>query len=363
MDDQLKNLKSTLVQDLYKDFQFDAKNRQEVFNKIKNTTEFRKINRKERAQNRFRGFLTAAAYCGMFLFISSLLVQYFDSSQEPNRSAHTNPNPDNHAVIDNDPVVQPELGVLLESTIYKNEKYSFELTFPEDWKDNVRVEELESGVRFVFPSQEDYLQDLFRIDVQKISDRLKVLYEGGPDPSTDIAVSGEFVYRFSTPLDLNLTSEEDFQKYDKLRVLIPNILKSFAFIDSKSGLIGDTPYIYGFTSHYNEKYGFELNTPNKWKNLFEVKNTDNSMQLLFTKPGAEPTEFFSILFLNNEEWNALKASTNGEKDFTEITSKDGIIFVASITKENPFQEPELLYPFEMLKNEAHLLIETFGFLD
>ncbi|MHC0035616.1 hypothetical protein [Pseudoneobacillus sp. C159] len=363
MDDQLKKLKSTLTETAYKDFQFDTKNRQAVFQKIKNGGDFKKINTKERFHNRFRGLLTVAAYCGMVLLISSFLVKYFDSSDDPNRSAHKNPDPDNSEVVIKDPSFQPEVGDLLDSTSYKNTQYSFELTFPEEWKDNVRVEKLETGVRFFFPSQEDYQQDLFRIEVQKVADRLKTLYEGGPDPSTDIAVLGDNVYRFSTPLDLALTTEEEIQKYGELSSGLPNIIKSFQFMDNKSGNIGDTPYIYGSTSHYNKQYGFEINTPNKWKNMFEVRNSDKAMQLLFTKPGTEPTEFFSILFLSTEEWETLKSSTNKEQEFREITSKDGIVFVAAIVKENPFQDPELLYPFEMLKNEANLVIETFGFLD
>jgi hypothetical protein len=359
MEDQLKNIKSSIQETTFKDYQFDSRNRQEVFQRLRKRNNFKFGNRKQLIQNRFRGLLTALAYCGMLLVISSIILNYFDKQTSTIPNADPNPG----KVVPQNSALKPVTGEILIKNEYRNEKYAFKLFLPDEWIKVVWVEDTKDGVRFFYVGEDGYNQDLLRVDVVKIADRLKFLYEGDPDPSTEFAVLGEVVYRYSTPLDLALSSEEDIQKYGELNSQIPSVMQGFAFIDNKSGLIGETPYIYGFTPQYNELHGFEVNTPNKWQNLFQIKETETEMKFLFQKAGVEPTEFLSILYLSQNEWSNLQLTNNKENDFTVITSKDDTVFVAKTVKQNPFQESALFYPYEMLKIETKYVIESFQFLD
>jgi hypothetical protein len=359
MEDKLKNIKSSIQENTFKEYQFDSTNRQEVFLKLRKRNNLKFGNEKNVIQNRFRGLLTIFAYCGMLLLISSILINYFD---KPN-STMPNANPNYGEVEIKDPVLKPATGEILTKNVYKNNKYSFKLFLPDEWIKIVWVEDTKDGVRFFYVGEDGYIQDLLRLDVEKIEDRLKFFYEGNPDPSMDFAVLGDVVYRYSTPLDLALSLEKDLKKYGELNSQIPSVIKGFTFMDNKSGLIGETPYIYGFTPQYNQLHGFEVNTPNKWQNLFEIKETETEMKFLFHKDGVEPTEFLSIVFLSQEEWSNLQLTKNEEHDFTVITSKDDTVFVARTVKQNPFQESELFFPYEMLKIESKYVIESFQFLD
>jgi hypothetical protein len=359
MEDKLKNIKSSIQENTFKEYQFDSANRQEVFRKLRKRNKSKLVNEKNRIQNRFGGVLTILAYCGMLLLISSIVLNYFD---KPN-STMPNADPNYGEVEIKNPVQKPATGEILTKNVYINNKYSFKLFLPDKWIKIVWVEDTKEGVRFFYVGEDGYIQDLLRIDVEKIENRLKFFYEGNPDPSTDFAVLGDVVYRYSTPLDLALSLEKDLKKYGELNSQIPSVIKGFTFMDNKSGLIGETPYIYGFTPQYNQFHGFEVNTPNKWQNLFQIKEMETEMKFLFHKAGVEPTEFFSIVFLNQEEWSNLQLSKNEEYDFTVITSKDDTVFVARTVKQNPFQESELFFPYEMLKIESKYVIESFQFLD
>lgn len=359
MEDQLKNIKSSVQEKTFKDFHFDSRNRQEVFHKLRNGNNLKSRYRVQLIQNRFRGLLTILAYCGMLLLISSIVSNYVDKST----SIRPNANPNHGEVVTQEPIIKPEVGEILTKNEYVNDMYSFKLILPGEWIGVVWVEDTKGGVRFFYVGKDGYNQDLLRVNVEKIEDRLKFLYEGGPDPSTEFAVLGDGVYRYSTPLDLALSLEEDIQKYGTLNSQISSVIQSFAFTDNKSGLIGETPYIYGFTPQYNQLHGFEVNTPNKWQNLFHIKETETEMKFLFQKPGAEPTEFLRIMFLSQNEWSNLQSTSNEEKEFTFITTKDDIVYVAMTVKQNLFQESELFFPFEMLKTEAKFVIESFQFLD
>jgi hypothetical protein len=360
MDDQLKNIKSSIQDTIFKDYHFDSKNRQEVFHKLRNRKNLKSENRKQLINNRFRGLLTILAYSGMLFLITSIVLNYFDNSTQtvPN----SNPNY-GEEVVTHDPVVKSDVGQILTKNEYKNDKYSFKLILPDEWVNVVWVEDTKSGVRFFYVGEDAYNQDLLRLDIEKIADRLNFLYEGGPDPSTEFAVLGDNIFRYSTPLDLALSLEEDIQKYGKLISQISSVIQSFTFLDNNNGIIGETPYIYGYTPQYNQLHGFEVNTPNKWQNLFQIVETETEMKFLFQKAESETTEFFSIMFLSQEEWSNLQSTSNEEREFTLITTKDNIFFVAMTVKQNPFQESELFFPYEMLKTEAKFVIESFQFLN
>jgi hypothetical protein len=360
VDDQLKNIKSSVQEKIFKDYHFDSKNRQAVFHKLRNKNYLKSENKKHLITNRFRGLLTILAYSGMLFLITSIVLNYLDNSTKT--MPNSNPN-DGEEVVTHDPVGKSDVGKIVTKNEYKNDKYSFKLILPDEWINVVWVEETKSGVRFFYVGKDEYNQDLLRIEIEKIEDRLKFLYEGGPDPSTEFAVLGDNIYRYSTPLDLALSLEEDIQKYGKLNSQISSVIQSFTFSNNNSGLIGETPFIYGYTPQYNQLHGFEVNTPNKWKNLFRIIETETEMKFVFQKAESEKTEFFSIMFLSQEEWSNLQSTSNEEREFTLITTKDNIAFVAMTVKQNPFQESELFFPYEMLRTEAKFVIESFQFLN
>jgi hypothetical protein len=360
MDDRLKNIKSSVQEKIFKDYHFDSKNRQAVFHKLRNGKNLKSENRKQMITNRFRGLLTILAYSGMLFLITSIVLNYFDKS--PKTIPNSNPNY-GEEVVTHDTVGKSDVSKIVTKNEYKNDKYSFKLILPDEWISVAWIEETKSGVRFFYVGEDGYNQDILRVEIEKIADRLKFLYEGGPDPSTEFAVLGDNIYRYSTSLDLALSLEGDIQKYGKLNSQVSSVIQSFTFLDNNSGLIGETPYIYGYTPQYNELHGFEVNTPNKWKNLFRIIETETEMKFVFQKDESETTEFFSIMFLNQEEWSNLQATSNEEREFTLITTKDNIVFVAMTVKQNPFQESQLFFPYEMLKTEAKFVIESFQFLN
>lgn len=353
MEDKFKNIKSEIQNTTFKDFEFTSSHRQAVIQQLKTGKKVDK--KKSNFQLRIPGVLSILAYSGMIVLISSILINYLEgpTHSTPPRGEVTQKPSDN-------PITDQGEGVLTEIE-YENKKYSFKIDVPENWLNVVWVEELDYGVRFFYKGQDNYSQDLFTINVEKVSERLKFLYDGGPDPSEEVGLLNDKVYRYSQPLDIALSLEEDIAIYGKLFEAVPSIIQSFTFTND-GGFIGNTPYIYGFTPHFNEQHGFEVNTPNSWENLFEIESTDKEMKFLFQKEGMEPTEFLSFLFLTQDEWNNIQSSSE-EKEYTEITQKDGIIFVASINKVNPFGDPAQFYPYEMLRTEAKLVIETFQFLD
>jgi hypothetical protein len=356
MNEKLKNIKSDIQETTFKDFKFDSVSRHAVFRKIRNNQdEMKDISLKQRIHNRFRGVLTILAYSGLLILTSSILVNYLSEPQKTNHGQEE--------VVVKEPVGNPKDGMILTNNEYENNTYSFKLAIPDDWVDVVWIQELEYGIRFFYKGEDDSQQDLFTISVEKVTERLKFLYEGGPDPSTDIAILEDSIYRYIRTLDIALTSEIDIAEYGKLKEEVPNVIQSFTFINNKSGLIGDTPYIYGLTVQHNQQYGFDVNTPNNWQNLFKVEESDKEMKFLFQKEESVPTEFLSFMFLTVEEWNEIKTRNSEDKHYTEITEKDGIIFVASTATKNPFEDGELFYPYEMLRNEAKFVIESFQFLD
>ncbi|MFD2445616.1 hypothetical protein ACFSO7_16775 [Bacillus sp. CGMCC 1.16607] len=355
MEDQLKNMKSEIKETTFKDFQFDASMRQAVFQKIKeNDMNGNQKVTKKRNHHRFRGFLTAAAYGGMLTLIVSIVVNYMD---EPSKLE-----PGHGKVIDK-PVESEEQGILLTKNEYESKPYSFKLSFPENWLNKVSIQKLDYGVRFFYTGIDGYQQDLFTIGVQKVEDHLKFIYEGGPDTSKDIGVLGENVYRHLRPLDNALSLEEDIKNYGELMTEIPSVIESFSFTKKNSGLIEDTPFLYGFTPHYNQKYGFEVNLPKKWQNLYEITESNKEMKFIFQKEGAESTEFLTIKFFSTQEWEEIQSSSNEKNEYGEIARKDGTIFAAKIIKENPFEAPELFYPLDMLIIESNAVLESFQFLD
>jgi hypothetical protein len=364
MENQLKSVKAVIQETIFKDFQFEEQNRKNVHLLIKsNKAKTKTDNWKQRTKHRLQGILVTIAYCAMLIVISSIIIHYVESPSEnmaniPAKNVY--PKQGDLAEKDNP---KPQSGNVLTKSIYKNETYFFQLSIPESWLNVVQVEELEYGVRFFYTGSDGVQQDLVTIVTQKKSERLKFIYEGGPDPSTDIALLGELVYRYYTPLDLALTNDENIQEYGKLNQEIKTAIKSFNFIDQHNGFIGETPYIYGFSPQFMALYGFEVNTPDKWQNLFKIEESETEMKFLFNKPGAQSEEVFSILILNENEWNNLKTNINEEKVYREITTKDGKVFIATIVKENPYIEEEYFYPFEMLRNEAELVLETFQFLE
>lgn len=363
MEDQLKNIKQEITETTFKDFQFGSKQRQAVFRKLKNSEYNDKQNRIiQRFRHPFRGVLTILVYCGMLAIITTIVVDYIHETKN-SQQGHSGVvrQPDQ---IDEDlPGKINEQGPILTSSQYVDETFSFKLDFPNDWINKVNVEELENSRSFYMMGKDGSRQNIFTISIDKVEDRLKFYYDGGPDPSTDFAILDNDIYRYNLPLDLALTDEEDVSQFGKLSAEVPSIIKSFSFLNGRNGLIEETPYLYGFSSQYNPTYRFEINTPNKWQNLFRVEQSEKEMNFLFEKEATKPTEFLSIKFLTEEEWQELKSSSNEENELTELAKKDDIVFVAAITKENPFEDSSLFYPFDMLKTEAKYAIETFQFLD
>jgi hypothetical protein len=353
MEDQLKNIKSAIKEHTFKDFQFDSTQRQAVFRKLKESEIIASPN-VSKHQNRFRGLLTILAYCGMLTLITTILVEYIDGP--------TKTQPGQGVVVDN-PDENIDKKDVLKNNEYINDIYPFKLSIPEIWINKVKFEKTDFGVRFFMEGLDGNKQDIVTIYVDTVADRLKFLHEGGPDPSREFAFLDDHVYRYFLPLDMSLTLEEDLKDFEKLSAEIPSIIQSFSFTNNKSGMIGETPYIYGFTPQYNEKFGFEVNTPNKWGNLFKIEETDKEMKFLFQKDGVESTEFLSFLFLTTQEWEEIKASNNQEMVYTEITKMDDVVFVAATVVNNPFEDPQFFYPFDMLVREAKYVIESFQFLD
>jgi hypothetical protein len=361
VEEQLKNLKSVLKESTFKDFEFGSGQRQAVFRKLKHKDLNGKViseKNNQRHQNRFRVFLTILAYCGMLALITSIVVEYINDSD--------NIVPDNGAVVDNPnntPVEHSDQVIVLTNQVYENEVYPFKLSIPDNWLQKVKLENLDYGIRFFYEGQDGYQQDIFTIHVEKVVDRLKFHYDGGPDPSKEFALLGDYVYRYAYPLDMALTVEEDLLAYEKLVSEIPTIIQSFVFTSKENGFIGETPYLYGFTPHYSEEHGFEVNTPKKWQNLFKIEKSYNEMKFLFQKQGTEATEFLSLMALTDEEWDEIQETKKEEKEYSLITTKDGINFVAVVSKQNPYEETELFYPYEMLRTESSFVIESFQFLD
>jgi hypothetical protein len=362
MDDQLKKLKTEWKENTFNDFRFDSKQREKVFRRISKNKD--KIDNPEKKRfafrNRFNVVMTAVAYCGMLTLITSIVVENMNES---------NGSTSNHSGVkleefEKVPIDSEDNNDVLNNTSYEHSTYPFELTLPENWINVIKLEEMNEGVRFFYEGTDGYEQDLFQITIETVKNRLKFLYEGGPDPSKELAILGEHVYRYSLPLDMALSIETDINKYQELMKELPEVIASFKFTKENNGQIGDTPFIYGLTSHYNEIHGFEVYTPNKWKDLFEVEQSESEMKFLFTKKGTEATEFLKFMFLTDKEWTELEQSVKeNEKQLIIITEKDGHKFVASVTNHNPFEKSELYYPFEMLKSEAKYVIETFQFMD
>jgi hypothetical protein len=354
MEDKLKNIKTDIQQNTFKDFEFTSCHRQAVFQKLK--TRKKADKKKSHFQFRLPRVLSVIAYSGMIVLISSILIHYLDDS-----SQSTPPRGEVTQTPSDSPITEMEEGILTDLK-YENKKYSFRLEVPEEWLNVVGVEELDYGVRFFYKGKDNYSQDLFTINIQEVSERLKFLYEGGPDPSEEVGVLNDQVYRYSRPLDIALSLEEDIAAYGKLFEAVPRVISSFTFTN-EGGNLGNTPYIYGFSPQYNEQHGFEVNTPKSWENLFKVESSDTEMKFLFQKGSMEPAEFLSFMYITKEEWDRLQSSSSDEKEYTEITEKDGIIFVASTNKVNPFEDAVQFYPYEMLRTEAKLVIETFQFLN
>jgi hypothetical protein len=350
MEDKLKNIKSEIQKNTFKDFEFTSSHRHAVFQKLKKEGKVEKKN--SNFQLRLPRVLSILAYSGMIVLLSSLVINYIEGT--PHSS------PPRGDVIDA-PIKEEAEGILTD-TQYENKKYSFRLEVPEEWLNVVGVEELDYGVRFFYKGKENISQDLFTINIEKVSERLKFLYEGGPDPSEEIGVLNDNVYRYSNPLDIALSLEEDIAHYGTLTETVPSVIQSFTFTN-EGGFLGNTPYIYGYTPQYNEQHGFEVNTPKNWEKLFKIETTDKEMRFLFQKGDMEPTEFLSFLFLTQDEWDRIQENTSEEKEYSEITKKDGIIFVASTNKVNLFEDSAQFYPYEMLRTEAKLVIESFQFLD
>ncbi|HYK73272.1 MAG TPA: hypothetical protein VEV44_09150 [Pseudoneobacillus sp.] len=366
MEDQLKNIKEDIEESIFKDFQFGPEQRQAVFRRLKGHEYKEKPNLlKKIFHHRFRGVLTILAYCGMLTIITTILINYMNEPEQIN--------PGHNGVVEqldnpDKPIVEPPSNILDQGSIlteseYIDKTYSYKLSFPENWLNKVKIEKADNGLRFYMTGSDGITQDIVTINIEKVEERLKFFYEGGPDPSKDFARLNGYVFRYFLPLDLALTNEKDVTEFGKLSAEVPTVIKSFAFTDNKSGLIGETPNLFGFTPQYNPKYGFEVNTPNKWKNLFKVEQSEKDMKFLFEKGGGKPTEFLSIKFLTEEDWNNLKSTSNEEIEFTEIAKKDDIVFVAAITTTNHFEDSSLFYPYEMLRTEAKFVIESFQFLD
>lgn len=363
MEDNLKNIKEKIKENTFKDLQFGHAQRQAVFRKIKVIENIDKPNLfKQVLHNRFRVLLTILAYCGMLTLITTIILNYVNEP-EPIQSGHSGVVDKPEKPIDEQPSKDLDPGLVLTEREYIDETFSFKLSFPESWINKVKVEKIENGLRFYLMGTDGIPQNIVTLNIEKVEERLKFFYEGGPDPSTDFALLDDHVYRYYLPLDLGLTNEEDITEFGKLSAEVPAVIKSFTFTNNKGGFIGETPYIYGFTPQYNEQYGFEVNTPNKWQNLFTVEESDKEMKFLFQKEGTEPTEFFSIKFLTEQEWKELQSDTNEEIEYTEINRKDNIVFVAANVKLNPFEESGFYFPYEMLRTEAKLLIESFQLLD
>jgi hypothetical protein len=360
MDNRLKTVKAEIQETIFKDFQFDERKRQKVHQLIHSSKAKDKVvHWKQRTKYRFQGLLTVFAYCVMFFVISSVVIQYIndDATNSPGQMKNSEQN-----VVENPLDGKLVAKNVLTQKLYKNNTYSLQLTIPDSWLNRVQVEEMEYGIRFFYTGSDGNTQDLITIAVEKLSNRLKSIYEGGPDPSTEIAVLGDFVYRYFTPLDLVLTNELDLQEYSKLSEELTNVMSSFQLVN-KTGFVGETPYIYGFTPQFNDIYGFEVNIPKKWQNLYKVEVSEKEMKFLFQKPGAEPAEFLSILTIKQEDWNHLQMKKKEDKEYTEITRKDGVSYIASVVNVNPYEDGEFLYPFEMLRNESKFVVESFQFLE
>ncbi|WP_102349181.1 hypothetical protein [Bacillus sp. Marseille-P3661] len=112
--------------------------------------------------------------------------------------------------------------------IYVNQTDAWKVDLPETWA-NVKIVEQSRSTDFIFPSQNDQLnQSLLYITSVTEQDWEKEQQEGPLGTRKEILRRDGDVFIFQTPLDMVLEGEE-IAKYEKMVVEIPQIIESFQF--------------------------------------------------------------------------------------------------------------------------------------
>lgn len=106
----------------------------------------------------------------------------------------------------------------------------------------------------------------------------------------------------------------------------------------------------------NNVYGFSINIPESWKGKYFVEEKDNIVSFVYNSNSEMKYEIFSIAVYPIDEWQKIK----NEPGFhgTEITSKNGMVFVYSISLDNPYVGGEG-EEFQKMAGKVNEIIKTF----